>query len=152
MSGAGLPRLAGTSAGALNACAIAGGSDDPLAAVDRIERTWAAVARADLVLLDRLVRAHPHALEARHAHGLVDPGDGRLALQPGLGQEFQRLRRGGRRLGHGVRDVLRALAGSGQEDPFRRCRHRSELGVLLDEKAVGPLAQQELVAHLAGVG
>src|SRR5659263_647200 len=54
-------------------------------------------------------------------------------------------------LGHRVRDVLRPLAAARQIDAVRCRVHRAQLGVRLEEEAVGRLRELEQVDYLADV-
>ena len=85
---------------------------------------------------DRAERAQADAGPAAGALGRVDEGRARLELDGAAVDQRQGLRRGRAGLGHGVRDVLRALAGAGEEDAVGERGHGGELRVPLGEEAL----------------
>ena len=82
----------------------------------------------------------------------VDEGRARFEFHGAAVDQHQGLRRGRAGLGHGVRDVLRPLAGAGEEDAVGERGHGRELRVPFGEEALGAAADVEHPADLLGVG
>src|SRR5512138_3834200 len=103
-------------------------------------------------VVNGLVRADLNALLAAYAVLFIHDGGGCLDLDFLLSNDRHDARGRGRALRHTGRDVLRPLAGAGDEDTIGHRGDRVELGMLLDEPLVGAARDAELLRYFLRVG